>query len=403
MGMTRAEYAGITIPVAFCGTITWFGVFTMVNAYLTKGLHYTDEEWAGAILWLTGGIVFWLLSIGFVTTKIGRRQTLALSMALSGACFGVIAMTGQIRVIAPMLGLMAIVQSATSIIFLTLITRHTGAGPGRAIAVFQWITTALTIVSLIVGGYLMEWAYFRATFLGISALVLISACVFYRASRALAIHDHEPVVGFLSLNAADRWLFLKAPFLPVILLGICGETWYFVMINQLFRNLAKEHFDLSESAIGWIVALGRLPSLLSLYLLTHRADHVNVRLVYGVGIIAGSVCSIGVGWAPTAWMMVIAYSIYYVGQGLVWGVNVTTVASAVPMRLRESAQGLLVIVQMGTAMLVGAVQHAMLAAGMQLRWIYTTCALVGLACGIGLVIYAIRRPGTAAGVPEPVS
>ena len=402
MSLSRTQYMTMAVPVAFSATITWFGVFTMVNAYLVKGLKYTDEEWAGAVLWLTGGIVFWLLAIGAVASKLGRRGTLALALAMAGVGFGVIAMTTQIRVIAPMLGLMAIVQAATSIVFLSLITKHSGHGPGKALAVFQWITTVATIISLVVGGYLMEAGYYRVTFLGIGVLLLTSAAVFYHASRPLAAYDSETIVGLFSLNRADRGVFLRAPFLPVILLGICGETWYFVMVNQLFRNLAIDHFAMSESTVGWIVALGRLPSLLSLYYLSHRADHINVRLAYGIGIIAGAICSIGIGWAPTAVMMIAVYSLYFAGQGIVWGVNVSTVSSAVPTRLRESALGLLVIVQMGMALLVGALQKAMLARGYSLKWIFTSCAVLGLISGIALVVYALRRPGTAAGMAEPV-
>jgi MFS family permease len=399
--MSRSHYFAMILPVAFAATITWFGVFTMVNAYLVKGLGYTDEGWASAALWLQAGIVFWLLVVGEISSRIGRRATVALALVVAGIAFRVIAVSDHLWLIGPMLWLMAIVQAALSIALVSLLTRHGGEKPGRAIAVYQWVVTAVTVVSLIVGGYFMDAGRFSETFTAISLLIILSAASFYFLSKPLAPFDREGIVSLFRLKKQDWRMFLSAPFLPVLLLGTCGETWYFVMVNNLFPNLAREHFHMSESQIGWIVALGKLPSLLSLYFLTHRADHINVRLAYGVGMIIAAVLSIAMGWAPIGWMLVAAYAIYFIGQGVVWGVNITTVSSAVPMHLREAALGLLVIVQMGFALLIGALHRKMLSEswGFSLKWIFTWCALAGLASGIALAVYAVKNPGKTTADP----
>ena len=191
-----------------------------------------------------------------------------------------------------------------------------------------------------------------------------------------------------------KWLSLL-PYLPVVLLGVCGEAWYFVMINQLFPNLARDQFGMSESTIGWIVAVGRLPSLLSLYLMTHYADRINLRLAYALGILTAAGGAMAVCWAPLAWVLIAAYAFYFAAQGLVWGVNVTTVSGTVPAHLRETGLGVMVLAQMGMAMLVSLIQKTMLAYGLSLQWLFTVCALLGLASGAGLAVYAVRRPGTA--------
>ena len=84
-----------TLPVAFAGTVTWFGLYTFVNGYLVKGLGYSNEQWTEATLWFTGGMIVWQLLCTGIAARIGRRWTVTLSL-LAGALFYLgLAITGD--------------------------------------------------------------------------------------------------------------------------------------------------------------------------------------------------------------------------------------------------------------------------------------------------------------------
>lgn len=131
MSMSRRQYWAMLPPVAFTSAITWFGVFTLVNAYLVKGRHYSNEDGAGAMLWFNGGMIFWLLTAGDIAARLERRRTVTLSLVAAGLGYVLMAVADRRGLIALALWMMAFLQAVTSVVFLSMIARHGGERTGR--------------------------------------------------------------------------------------------------------------------------------------------------------------------------------------------------------------------------------------------------------------------------------
>jgi hypothetical protein len=63
-------------------------------------------------------------------------------------------------------------------------------------------------------------------------------------------------------------------------------------------------------------------------------------------------------------------------------------------RLRETVPGVMILAQMGMAMLVSLIPKTMLEYGLSLQWPFTPCASLARAPGTTPATYALRRPGT---------
>ncbi|MCX5660259.1 MAG: MFS transporter [Planctomycetota bacterium] len=381
--------------VGFVAAITWFGIYTLVNAYMVRGLGCSDAEWTSATLWLTGGMVVWQLLAAPMATKLGRVGAMTLALLVGGAAYAVIAVTRSPLVIGMMLGCMGLTQAMISVVFIPLIADVGGDPPGRAIAAYEWLVTAVSVAASGSGGSLIDRGVYAPVFLAIAGLSMASAGLFFMLCRDPALlskaADSRPAIGLHNVTRADLKL-LGWPFLAVLVLGISAEPFYYHMVNQLFPNLARQDYGMGEARIATIVALGRLPSLLSLVLVAHRIDRGNTIAIYGMGIVASGTMAIAMAWAPGAAWGVGLYLAYYLCHGVVWGANCAAANAAVPPRLRELAFTLICLGQAGFAYVAGWLHQQMLERGCSIRAVYTVSGSIALVGGVCLLIYAMASP-----------
>lgn len=384
-----ARSIALNLPVSFLSAITWFGVYTLVNAYVTKGLGGSDPQWAAVTLWLAGGMAFWLLVCTEIIRLIGRRNTVTLSMLVAALAYASIAFTHNFTLIGVALATMAFTQAAISTAFWSLLLQTTDK-PGRTLAIYQWTVTALTVASVSVGGFFAENNAYTTIFLGIGGISALCAIAFHVLSAPLR-HDTTPVVSLWRLTRADLRDLLHAPYLRVLLLGICGEPWYYHMVNQLFRNHASLAFNLREDTIGLIVSLGRIPSLLTLIVVAHVIDRLNIARFYGIMLAISAIGAAIITAAPTATLMIIAYFAYYLIHGAVWGSNGAAINAQIPPRLRDTAFSVMSIAQSIMVFFVGVTQQRMLAAHWSIPRLFLACSALAVVCGVALALGAKGR------------
>ncbi|MCE9589507.1 MAG: MFS transporter [Planctomycetes bacterium] len=389
--MTRlARSIVLNLPVSFVAMIAWFGVYTLVNAYVTRGLHGSDDRWATLSLCLSVGMVVSLLVCTEIILLLGKRNTVTLSIVLAAAAFVAIAFTENFVVIGGALAVMGFTQAALATAYLSLLTHAAGDRPGRALGIYQWTVTVVTILILPPCGYLAEQGWYRMMFLLIAVVCAGCAAAFHFTAKSMG-HQETEVVSIWRLSRRDLSELLHGPYVRVLLLGICGEPWYYHMVNQLFRNHAHDAFGLGEDTISQVVALGRIPSLISLFVVAHFIDRLNITRFYGIALAVSAVAAALITAMPASGLMIGAYFLYYAVHGTVWGSNSAAVNAQIAPRLRESAFTLMSLAQSGAMIVVGVTQQRMLAYGMTFPSIYAVCAAVAVLCGVALAVTSRRR------------
>jgi len=387
-----ARIALASMPVAMAYTLSWFGVFTFVNGYLVNGLDFSNEEWTSVMLWYTGSMVVWPFFCSEFSSLLGRRLTVALALALAGVLFGGFYFFHHRALICLMLSLMALVVAVVSSVYMPMVAGAGGAKPGRALATFNIVNTLTGATALIGGGYLAAHLGYRQAFCWFALACVICAVLFFLLTARFENAPEVKAVSVRGLSRADITALLTGPFLVIVLCGLSMEAFNYLTVNQLWPNLARDRFGTGERAISTMVALGRLPALITLTVLAQFIDRVNALRFYGFSFLYVAACVLAMGLAPADWMLKLAYFAYFMGMGCVWGSNSPALNASVSPRLRDSAFALMMVPSQLALFLVGIVHNRMLAAGLSLpelfRWCGTIAALGG---GVVLIVYSFTR------------
>ncbi|MHB9130349.1 MAG: MFS transporter [Armatimonadota bacterium] len=396
------------IPVSLVGTMAWFGVFTFVNGYLVKQLGYSNADWTASTLWFVGGVIGWQVLCTEISARIGRRATVTLAMAMVALGYLGLMCTSNPLLINGLLVLMGFIVAATPAAWLPLVIEVEHERPGRALAAVQLTAAAWSSIALVSGGYLVTALGYRNTFLTFIVASLLCAAAFHWCARTFREEHHAQVISLRCVSKADLRSLLAGPFLIVLLLGVCMEPFNYHSVNQLFPNIARDIHAFNEQHISLVVALGRLPAILSLFVLAYFIDRINPLRVYGTGLMLAGISVVGFGLAPTAGWLVAAYFAYYLSHGSVWGSNTASVNAVTPNRLRDAAFAIMSIISLSFVLVVGVIHNRLLSAGVTLPHVFLWCGLIAAVAGVTLLAYSFsahagqrsaRTPGTT--VTEP--
>lgn len=378
------------LPVTLVTTMAWFGVFQFVNAYVTRGLGYSDEQWTATSLWLTGGMIFWQLICTEISSRIGRRRTVCAAHVTVAIAYVALAFTGDLRVIRAALGMMGFATAATAVAWVPLVAEAGGDRPGRAIAASTLVGSLVGAVTIVAGGYMIAGEDYRAMFLLMAAACAVCAVVFSVLARPLEGGAPSKVVSLRQVSRRDLAALVRGPFLMVMALGFCMEPFNFHTTNQLFRNLAAAApFGLGEGQIGAIVGLGRIPALLTLFVMARFIDRISAVRCYGAGTMGVALAVIAMGMSGTTRALGTGFFAFYLFHGIVWASNNAAVNSCVPARMRDSAFAIANVIMTGCIFSVGVVHNRLLAAGMGLDRVFVTCGVIACVGGAALAAYSL--------------
>jgi len=386
--------AAASLPVGIVYALSWFGIFTFVNGYLINKLKYTNMEWTAVTLWYTGSMVVWPFLCNELSSLLGRRRTVLFAMVLAGALFLGFSFFHQRVVICAMLALMALAVMVFSAVFLPMVAEAGGEKPGRALATFNFTSNFVSASVLIGGGYLAAHLGYTQAFLYCALACGASAILFFLLTRNFGSARAAKVVSVRNLTRADVLALLTGPYLIVVLCGLSMEAFNYHTVNQLWPNLARDQFRLHETTISNMVALARLPALLTLSVVAQLIDRVNVVRFYGFSFLFVACCVFTLGLVPAPGALKVAYVAYFLGMGCVWGSNSPAVNASVSPRLRDSAFALMMVPAQLAVFLVGIIHNRMLNAGLTLPEVFRWCAIVAaLGGGLVLIVYSFTRRG----------
>ena len=379
-----------TLPVSFAGIATWFGLYTFVNGYLVRGLGYTNEQWTETTLWFIGSMIAWQLLCTEIAARIGRRHTVTISLAAAALFYFGMALTDNGWVIRALMALAGFTQAVSMVTWQPLIANYGRERPGRALAISQLVNAGVGAVLLIGGGQIIASASYHNAFLLLGACCALFTLWFHLVSRNFAAGQTE-VVSLLRVVRTDWRKLAGGAFLMLTFVGLCLEPFNYLTVNQLLPNLARDAHGLLDKDISALVALGRLPALVSLFVLATVIDRVNALRTYGLGIGLVGMCVIGLGLAPSLTPLIAIFMMYFLIMGTVWGSNAAAVNASVTADLRDSAFALTSILLSIALFGVGFVHNRLLGAGLTVAQVFVISGAVPLVAGAALVIYSFSQ------------
>jgi MFS family permease len=391
-----------TLPVSFAGIATWFGLYTFVNGYLIKGLGYSNEQWTETTLWFIGSMIVWQLLCTEIAARIGRRNTVTISLVAGALFYLGVAATDNGWVIRALMALAGFTQAVGLVTWQPLIANFGRERPGRALVINQLVNAGISALTLIAGGQLIANASYRDAFVALGIACAVCAIWFHLVSRNFETGQAE-VVSLARVLRTDWRRLATTSFLVLTFAGLCLEPFNYLTVNQLFPNLARDAHGLLDQDISTIVALGRLPALLSLFALATIIDRMDALRAYGAGIALVGVCVIGFGLATGLMPLVAVFLVYFLIQGTVWGSNAAAVNASVGPELRDSAFALTSILLSMALFGVGFVHNRLLGAGLTLPQVFSVSGTLPVAGGLILVVYSHFRKRAARKAARPLA
>lgn len=397
-----AGLACATLPVAVVAALSWFGVFTFVNAYLVQGRGWSNQDWTLAMLFMTGGMFVWYPVCTEITSLIGRRGTVLLCMALPALAFMILAVSATPWVVYGCMALMGSATAAYLVAWMPLLAGAAGDRPGRAMGLAAFLLNLVTTVALLAGGQVVAAGNYRFALCVLSCACLASVAAAYPLARRLetwvaenrALAGGDPVeragLSFRHLGKAELTEMLRSPLPYVILFGICAAPFSFQSLNALFPNLSRDIHGLSEPHIAGLVGIGRIPTLVSLFIISHFIDRLDTMRCYGIGLLLDATAVFALAWAPDVRVLAGCYMGFYFVHGTVWAAALPSVNAVVRPQLRDAAFALALMVEVGAIVLTGAVHNRLIAAGFSLPVVFTVCGTVTLVLAAALIVYSCR-------------
>ena len=421
------RFCAIVLPAAFVWSVSWFGMYSFVNSYVSRDLHVSTQDWTTATLWLTASMIFCQLWAADLAGWIGRVPALLVAMVAAAASFAGIALARDFRVVGPMLALMGFAQAVANVIWFPLVAQLGGEKPGKALAINQLITVAVTVALLVSGGGLAESLSYVTLFWIITGVSLACALVFALVTRgpapgttptpgAWTMPPDEPIVSLRHLKRADIAALMGGPFLFILLVGVALEPFNYHTLNQLFQNLlrstitgtptggANDAIAATQTAVSAataepagverfitnLVAIGRVPAIVTLFVLGRHIDRLNPVRWYGSGLTVAAIVLITMGVITSKGSLMWLYPLFYVFHGAVWAGNSASVNAVVAPRLREVAFILMSTFANVALLFVGLIHNRLAEQGVSLRTIFVLCGSVALVSGVMLTLYANR-------------
>lgn len=383
------------IPVAVTWTLAWFGVFCFVNAYVKQVLQQDTAVWTRLTLWFIGGVVVWQATAAELSARIGRKRTLFGAMMLSSGLFAAIPFVGSVQLLGPLLALLGVMHGVFFGVWFPFVASAGRAEPGRSLAGTQFVFNTCSLLAILVAAPVMQKGAYRTLFLVGGASMLVCALLFSLLAAGLD-EGSSKVTSIWRLRRTDLKALFHGPFLWIALGGLMLEPFGFHTVNQLFPNLGRELHGMGEGTITVVVSSTRLPALLVLFVLTHIIDRLNAGRCYGVGLFVGGASIVAMALVPGGAKVPLLFflSLYYAGQGTVWGSNSTAVNRMVPPHLRDAAFACMGLILMASLLTVGLIHNRLVEAGVSLPHVFIICGLVCAGAGALLIVRADRMVRT---------
>jgi MFS family permease len=347
-------------------------------------------------------MIVWQMLCTEIASRLGRRNTVTLSLAAGAVFYVAIALTHDGLLIRALMALASFTQAVGIVTWQPLVANYGGEKPGRALAVSQWVSAGIGVLTLVLGGQAIAAFSYREAFIGLGAVCAVCALFFHLVSGGFEEGQAE-VVGLLRAFRADWRKLATGTFLILTFVAISLEPFNYLTVNQLFPNLARDAHGMLDRDISTLVAVARLPALLSLFVMAAIIDRLPALRAYGLGIAVVGVVVIALGRASDLNSFIGLYFVYFLLQGFVWGSNSAAVNASVAPELRDSAFAITSTIMSAALFGVGFVHNRLLGAGFTLPQLFSTVGYVPIVAGLILVTWTFiqARRSAEENTPKP--
>lgn len=388
-----------TTPVAFIASVTWYGAFTFVNAYMIRGLGASNTDWTRATLAMAAGMLVWHVLTTELSALIGRRRTATVAACIASLSYLALPFAREVWMVSVLMAFMGFGTAGYLVAWMPYVTHYGGSRPARAIAIASISFNLVSAIAIFVLGPALQAARFRMAFLTIGGLCVACVAAFHILAKHLErLADSEvqsgngtyagTPVSFLKLKWHDMRELVFSAFPVVLILGICAAPFAFHTSNQLFPNLARDVYGVAEDNIARLVGVGRLPAMLTLFLIMPIIDRLNLVRFYGISLLADGLLIAAIVFSPDIVLAGGAYLLFYLSHGLVWAFALPAINVCVSPRLRDSAFALTAMFEIIGVFSAGLLHNRLLEMGKSLPFVFIASGIVAGGAGLLLLTYS---------------
>ncbi|MEA3366367.1 MAG: MFS transporter [Candidatus Hydrogenedentes bacterium] len=398
-----------TTPVAFIASVTWYGAFTFVNAYMIRGLGATNADWTRATLAMAGGMLLWYILTTELSAFLGRRRTATLGAAIASLTYLLLPLVREVWMVSGLLALMGFGTAGYLVAWMPFVTHVGGDRPARALAIASISFNLVSAITIFLVGPALQQARFRMAFFSIGGICV--ACVvgfhflakhletFIAATRYLGNPEEqaENPLSFLKLKWHDVQELFYSAFPVVLVLGIYAAPFAFHTSNQLFPNLARDIYGIAEDNIARLVGIGRLPAMLMLFLIAPIIDRLNLVRFYGFSLLTDGLLIAAIALSPNTLVVGGVYLLFYTSHGLVWAFALPAVNVCIRPRLRDSAFALTAMFEIIGVFSAGLLHNQLIERGTSLPIVFIVCGIIVGLSGFLLLVCSFCIPARKKG------
>ncbi len=241
---------------------------------IKKDLQLTTGKVSGFFFFLSIGYFSAQLASGFVSEKLGHKNTILLSVSLAGIFLGLLGLTKNLVLI---IAAIVCIGLATGLYLPSAIATITSLFDkdfwGRAVAVHELAPNLAFITAPVIASFFMLKFNWHILMLVLAALCLVVAITLWR-TRMGHFRGTAP-----SISACTRFLKKKEFWIMLLLFGL-GITSTIGIYNMLPIYLVSEH-GFTELNANYLVSLSRVSTLATALLGGLFSDMFGPRRVMG--------------------------------------------------------------------------------------------------------------------------
>ncbi|MFO7973209.1 MAG: MFS transporter [Candidatus Hydrogenedentota bacterium] len=389
-----------TTPAAFIASVTWYGAFTFVNAYMIRGLGATNADWTRATLAMAGGMLVWYMLTTELSAFLGRRRTATLGVAIASFTYLFLPLIREVWMVSVLLALMGFGTAGYLVAWMPFVAHVGEERPARALAIASLSFNLVSAITIFIVGPALQQARFQMAFFSIGGLCVACATAFHFLAKHLEKitaangYDGDPEkqaenpLSFLKLQWHDIRELVFSAFPVVLILGIYAAPFAFHTSNQLFPNLARDIYGIAEDNIARLVGIGRLPAMLMLFFVSPIIDRLNLVRFYGISLCTDGLLIAAIALSPNTLVAGGAYLVFYTSHGLVWAFALPAINICVRPRLRDSAFALTAMSEIIGVFSAGLLHNRLLERGASLPTVFIISGMIAGISGLLLLLYS---------------
>lgn len=326
-----------TVGVAIVWALTSVVPFVLLShSGLEQIFQPTLEQFGILLACYGGGAFFWYLLSSELAALAGRRATMGwATVQTSLVLIALPVVAHSLPLLMLKMGLLGLMGAAVWSVWFPLVLEADHRVRPSLVATFFVALYTVSAILIPVASQLLASHGTVQTVMGMGAaslatsvLVIAVSAKMLRPTRSLA------PVSFLRLTRDDFADLFNLSYLFLFMFGLLLLPVLLYTSGTLLPALAERNLKFDESALSWIMAIGRVPAVAVLLVAMPNLRHAVPVRYFGMGLVVAGVGLGGAAKATNPLIFVVCLLVYFAGIGLCWSAFFDAVISAVVREAR---------------------------------------------------------------------